>query len=77
MPEVEGQFLTVQELRARLQVSGSYIYRRLKPNHPEYIPHKRLPSGDIRFDPGVIDNILRQVGEENKVAALDSVVRGG
>ncbi|TAM80262.1 MAG: site-specific integrase [Acidobacteria bacterium] len=77
MPEVEGQYLTVQQLRARLNVSESYIYRRLKPSHPEYIPHKRLPSGDIRFDPSVADNILRQVGEENKVAALDSAVRGG
>lgn len=77
MPEVESPFLTVQQVAKRLNVSQSYVRRRLKPSHPQYILHRRLPSGDIRFDPNIVDIILHQVGEENKVAALDSAARGG
>ena len=77
MPEVESPFLTVQQLAAQLNCSTSYIYRRLKPRHPQYIPHRRFPSGDIRFDPTIVDNYLRRVGENNNVTVLDSAARGG
>lgn len=77
MPEVESPFLTVQQLAAKLNCSTSYIYRRLKPRHPQYIPHRRLPSGDIRFDPAIVDNYLQRVGENNNVTVLDSAARGG
>jgi hypothetical protein len=74
---VESEFLTVRELAEKWKCSATYIYRRLRPGHPQSIPHRRTPSGDIRFDPGMIESYLKPVGEGDKAAMLDSAVRGG
>ena len=50
----ETELLTVAGLAARLKCSRSFIYRRLKPSHPHYIPHTRLTPSDVRFDGRVI-----------------------
>ncbi len=77
MPEVEAPFLKIQDLAARWNVSECYLYRRCKLGHHQFIPHQRTPSGDIRFDPEVVDNYLRPVGESNNLKVLDSAIRGG
>ena len=72
---MESEFLTVRELAEKWKCSATYIYRRLRPGHPQSIPHRRTPSGDIRFDPGMIESYLKPVGQRGKVAMLASEIR--
>ena len=72
----ENELLTVGELAARLKCSRSYIYRRVKPSHPQHIPCIRLTPTDIRFDGRVVDDLLASQ-ESGTVPKLDSAIRGG
>jgi len=72
----ENELLTVGELAARLKCSRSYIYKRVKPTHRQYIPCQRLTPTDIRFDSRIVDELL--VPQEcGTVPRLDSAIRGG
>jgi integrase len=72
----QAELLTVGELAARLKCSPSFIYRRLKPSHHQYIPHTRLAPTDIRFDGRLVADLLAQQ-ENSTVSKLDSAIRGG
>lgn len=69
--------LTVADLASRWKVSKDYVYRRLNPNHPQFIPHTRLPSGDVRFDPRDLARCLKPVVKTVRVLTSGSTVRGG
>ncbi len=56
----QTELLTVVELAARLKCSPSFIYRRLSPSHPQYIPHTRLTPTDVMFDGRLIADLLSQ-----------------
>ena len=57
-PSEQTELLTVVELAARLKCSPSFIYRRLNPSHPQYVPHTRPTPSDIRFNSRVIADLL-------------------
>ncbi len=72
----ETELLTVAGLAARLKCSRSFIYRRLKPSHPHYIPHTRLTPSDVRFDGRVIADLLSQA-KDASVDLGSTVLVGG
>ena len=54
--------LTVADLATRWNCTRDYVYRRLNPSHRQFIPHKRLPSGDVRFDLQELAGYLIEIG---------------
>ena len=72
----QTELLTVVELAARLKCSPSFIYRRLNPSHPRYIPRTRLTPSDIRFNSQVIADLLPK-SEGASVSLGPSVQPGG
>ena len=73
----QTELLTVVELAARWNLSVDFIYRRLNPLHPQYIPHLRLPNGHIRFDDRLLGGYLHIPQTRGNVATVGSTVRGG
>jgi len=73
---VQG-LLTVADLAQQWNCSRDYVYRRLNPNHRQFIPHKRLPSGDVRFDQQDLVGYLKSLDEQVRVPMSGSSVRGG
>ena len=72
----QSQLLTVVELAAQLNCSPSFIYRRLKPSHHQYIPHTRLTPTDIRFDGRLIADLLSRSQDAN-LSMGSAVLEGG
>ncbi len=75
-PMAEG-LLTVADLARQWNCTKDYVYRRLKPSHRQFIPHKRLPSGDVRFDMQELIGFLKSADKPAKVSTSGSTVRGG
>ena len=73
---VQG-LLTVADLAQQWNCSRDYVYRRLNPSHRQFIPHKRLPSGDVRFDQQDLVGYLKSLDEQVRVPMSGSSVRGG
>jgi len=69
--------LKVADLAGMWNCSRDYIYRRLNPSHPQFIPHKRLPSGDVRFDEQELVGYLKSSDKQVTVPMSGSSVRGG
>jgi hypothetical protein len=69
--------LTVADLAGLWNCSRDYVYRRLNPSHPQFIPHKRLPSGDVRFDERELVGYLKSPDKQVRVPISGSSVRGG
>lgn len=75
-PLEQAELLTVVELAARLKCKSGFIYRRLKPSHPQYIPHTRLTPTDIRFDGRLIADLLSRTQDAN-LGMGSAVLEGG
>ncbi len=75
-PMAEG-LLTVADLARHWNCTRDYVYRRLKPSHRQFIPHKRLPSGDVRFDMHELVGYLKSADKPARVPTSGSTVRGG
>ena len=73
----ETELLTVFELAGQWNVSADFIYRRMNPLDPQYIPHLRLPNGRIRFDDRLLGGYLHIPQTRGNVATVGSTVRGG
>lgn len=69
--------LKVADLAGMWNCSRDYIYRRLNPSHPQFIPHKRLPSGDVRFDEQEIVGYLKSSDKQVSFPMSGSSVREG
>ena len=69
--------LTVADLARHWNCTRDYVYRRLKPSHRQFIPHKRLPSGDLRFDVQELVGYLKSAAKPDRVPTSGSTVRGG
>ena len=69
--------LTVADLAQQWNCSRDYVYRRLNPSHRQFIPHKRLPSGDVRFDQEELVGYLKSPDKQVRVPMSGSSVRGG
>jgi len=69
--------LKVADLAGKWSCSRDYIYRRLNPSHPQFIPHKRLPSGDVRFDEHDVVGYLKSTDKQVRVPMSGSSVREG
>ena len=74
MPE---ELLTVADLARHWNCSRDYVYRRLSPSHRQFIPHKRLPSGDVRFELQELTGYLKSAEKPVSVPVSGSTVRGG
>jgi hypothetical protein len=69
--------LKVADLAGMWNCSRDYIYRRLNPSHPQFIPHKRLPSGDVRFDEQELVGYLKSSDKQVSFPMSGSSVREG
>jgi integrase len=69
--------LKVADLAGLWNCSRDYIYRRLNPSHPQFIPHKRLPSGDVRFDEQELAGYLKSSDKQVSFPMSGSSVREG
>jgi len=69
--------LKVADLAGMWNCSRDYIYRRLNPRHPQFIPHKRLPSGDVRFDEQELAGYLKSSDKQDSFPMSGSSVREG
>ena len=69
--------LKVADLAGKWNCSRDYIYRRLNPGHPQFIPHKRLPSGDVRFDEQELAGYLKSSDKQVSFPMSGSSVREG
>src|SRR5271169_6673584 len=74
---MDEELLTVADLATHWNCSRDYVYRRLKPSHRQFIPHKRLPCGDVRFDRREIIGYLKSADKPARVPTSGSTVRGG
>jgi len=73
----EAALLTVADLARQWHCSRDYLYRRLNPAHPQFIPHKRLPCGDVRFDVQEVDGYLKSPDKQVRFSMSGSSVREG
>ena len=69
--------LKVADLAGVWNCSRDYIYRRLNPSHPQFIPHRRLPSGDVRFDEQELAGYLKSSDKQVSFPMSGSSVREG
>ncbi len=80
LPMIESMLqvlLKVWDSAGRWNCSQDYIYRRLNPSRPQFIPHKRLPSGDVRFDEQELVGYLKSTDKQVRVPISGSSVREG
>jgi hypothetical protein len=69
--------LTVADLAGLWNCSRDYVCRRLNPSHPQFIPNKRLPSRDVRFEEHELVEYLKSPRKQIRVFMSGSSVRGG
>ncbi len=74
---MDEELLTVADLARHWNCSRDYVYRRLNPSHRQFIPHRRLPCGDVRFDRREIIGYLKSTDKPARVPTSGSTVRGG
>ncbi len=64
---MDEELLTVADLARHWNCSRDYVYRRLNPSHRQFIPHRRLPCGDVRFDRREIIGYLKSADKPARV----------